>query len=260
MICAQVALMPGITGLSGSKSRCPKRSLVPDSLRVVRHVPADRRAGPRWRKSTGHPLDSLDLVAGHRQLERLRKVGKPDAQWPIRRPDRLHHQLAIPSWVTVRVANCLPVGIDIELHRDVVVALLFGCILVVSILACRARELQSKLKWHSMDAFQVVSEPRRREILRLVWNSDELSAGEIAGCFDVTFGAISQHLAVLRSGAIREGETRRQSTAGTRPTANASGRSRSHLSRCGARRSTAWRKPSKRTPEPPRRSGAGTDD
>jgi DNA-binding transcriptional ArsR family regulator len=48
-----------------------------------------------------------------------------------------------------------------------------------------------------MDAMQVVSEPRRREILRLVWDR-ELSAGEIAGRFDVTFGAVSQHLGVLR--------------------------------------------------------------
>jgi DNA-binding transcriptional ArsR family regulator len=48
-----------------------------------------------------------------------------------------------------------------------------------------------------MDALQVVSEPRRREILRLVW-SEELSAGEIAGRFDVTFGAVSQHLGILR--------------------------------------------------------------
>src|ERR671910_3068350 len=48
-----------------------------------------------------------------------------------------------------------------------------------------------------MDALQVVSEPRRREILRLVW-TDELSAGEIAGRFDVTFGAVSQHLGILR--------------------------------------------------------------
>lgn len=49
----------------------------------------------------------------------------------------------------------------------------------------------------AMDAMQVVSEPRRREILRLVWDR-ELSAGEIAGRFDVTFGAVSQHLGVLR--------------------------------------------------------------
>jgi DNA-binding transcriptional ArsR family regulator len=48
-----------------------------------------------------------------------------------------------------------------------------------------------------VDAWQIVAEPRRREILRLVWD-DELSAGDIAECFDVTFGAVSQHLGVLR--------------------------------------------------------------
>ena len=54
-----------------------------------------------------------------------------------------------------------------------------------------------------MDALQVVSEPRRREILRLVWEQ-ELSAGEIAGRFDVTFGAVSQHLGILRdAGFVR---------------------------------------------------------
>jgi DNA-binding transcriptional ArsR family regulator len=54
-----------------------------------------------------------------------------------------------------------------------------------------------------MDALQVVSEPRRREILRLIW-TEELSAGEIAGKFDVTFGAVSQHLGVLRdAGFVR---------------------------------------------------------
>jgi DNA-binding transcriptional ArsR family regulator len=48
-----------------------------------------------------------------------------------------------------------------------------------------------------VDALQVVGEPRRREILRLVWDR-ERSAGEIAAAFDVTFGAVSQHLGVLR--------------------------------------------------------------
>jgi DNA-binding transcriptional ArsR family regulator len=49
-----------------------------------------------------------------------------------------------------------------------------------------------------MDALQVVAQPRRREILRLVWDG-ELSAGEIAGRFDVSFPAVSQHLGVLRT-------------------------------------------------------------
>ncbi|MFG2330952.1 ArsR/SmtB family transcription factor [Streptomyces sp. NPDC048604] len=48
-----------------------------------------------------------------------------------------------------------------------------------------------------MDAVQVIAEPRRREILRLIWE-DELSAGDIAARFEVTFGAVSQHLKVLR--------------------------------------------------------------
>jgi DNA-binding transcriptional ArsR family regulator len=53
----------------------------------------------------------------------------------------------------------------------------------------------------SMDAVRVVAEPRRREILRLVWDA-ELSAGEIAERFDVTFGAVSQHLKVLRDSGL----------------------------------------------------------
>jgi DNA-binding transcriptional ArsR family regulator len=48
-----------------------------------------------------------------------------------------------------------------------------------------------------VDVLQVVAEPRRRRILNMVWDR-ELSAGEIADEFEVTFGAISQHLAVLR--------------------------------------------------------------
>ena len=62
-----------------------------------------------------------------------------------------------------------------------------------------------------MDALQVVGEPRRREILRLVWQR-ELSAGEIAARFDVTFGAVSQHLGVLRDAgfvAVRADGNRR---------------------------------------------------
>lgn len=54
---------------------------------------------------------------------------------------------------------------------------------------------------NSMDAVQVVAEPRRREILRLVWD-EERSAGEIADRFDVTFGAVSQHLRVLRDAGL----------------------------------------------------------
>lgn len=49
---------------------------------------------------------------------------------------------------------------------------------------------------------KAIAAPRRRRILRLVWN-EERSAGEIADAFDITFGAISQHLRVLReAGAV----------------------------------------------------------
>lgn len=54
-----------------------------------------------------------------------------------------------------------------------------------------------------MDAWQIVSEPRRRRILQLVWDDDR-AAGDIAEQFDITFGAVSQHLAVLReAGFVR---------------------------------------------------------
>src|SRR5262245_55769266 len=53
-------------------------------------------------------------------------------------------------------------------------------------------------------ALRALAEPRRREILRLVWRQ-ELPAGAIAAHFAVTRPAISQHLTVLKeSGLIRE--------------------------------------------------------
>jgi DNA-binding transcriptional ArsR family regulator len=62
-----------------------------------------------------------------------------------------------------------------------------------------------------VDAVRVVAEPRRREILRLCWDR-ERTAGDIAGHFDVTFGAVSQHLAILRETGLvavrREGSRR----------------------------------------------------
>jgi DNA-binding transcriptional ArsR family regulator len=52
---------------------------------------------------------------------------------------------------------------------------------------------------------KTLAEPRRCEIIRLVW-SEELPAAEIARHFpDVTRSAISQHLGVLRrSGLVNE--------------------------------------------------------
>jgi DNA-binding transcriptional ArsR family regulator len=47
-------------------------------------------------------------------------------------------------------------------------------------------------------ALRALAEPRRREILKLVW-TEELPAAQIAARFDdVTRSAVSQHLGVLR--------------------------------------------------------------
>ena len=48
---------------------------------------------------------------------------------------------------------------------------------------------------------KAIAEPRRRQILRLVWDA-ERSAGDIASHFDVSRPAISQHLTVLRSAGL----------------------------------------------------------
>ena len=65
----------------------------------------------------------------------------------------------------------------------------------------------------SVDApFRALAEPRRREILRLVW-SVEMPASHIAAKFDdITRSAVSQHLSVLRRAELilerREGTRR----------------------------------------------------
>ncbi|GEM_PF-481033 len=51
------------------------------------------------------------------------------------------------------------------------------------------------------EALRALAEPRRRAILQLVAHS-ELSAGEIADCFDVTRTAVSQHLTVLKNAGL----------------------------------------------------------
>lgn len=60
-------------------------------------------------------------------------------------------------------------------------------------------------------ALKALAEPRRREILRIVW-SREVAASDIAAHFDVTRSAISQHLTVLKEADLvserREGTRR----------------------------------------------------
>jgi DNA-binding transcriptional ArsR family regulator len=52
-------------------------------------------------------------------------------------------------------------------------------------------------------ALKAIAEPRRQEILRLVW-SQERAAGEIASHFDVTRPAISKHLRILKEAGLVE--------------------------------------------------------
>ena len=60
-------------------------------------------------------------------------------------------------------------------------------------------------------SLRAVASPRRRAILRLVWDR-ELSSGEIASHFDVSWPAISQNLRVLEEAGLvrarRDGVTR----------------------------------------------------
>jgi DNA-binding transcriptional ArsR family regulator len=48
---------------------------------------------------------------------------------------------------------------------------------------------------------RAIASPRRREILRLVWDQ-ERSSGEIASHFDVSWPAISQNLRVLEDAGL----------------------------------------------------------
>jgi DNA-binding transcriptional ArsR family regulator len=63
----------------------------------------------------------------------------------------------------------------------------------------------------AMDALQLVAEPRRQEILRLVWR-DELPVGELVDRLDLSYAGVSQHLALLREAGFvtvrRDGKRR----------------------------------------------------
>ena len=62
-----------------------------------------------------------------------------------------------------------------------------------------------------MDTLQLVAEPRRQEILRLVWQ-DELPVGELVDRLDLSYAGVSQHLALLREAGLvtvrRDGKRR----------------------------------------------------
>ena len=50
-------------------------------------------------------------------------------------------------------------------------------------------------------AIRAIAEPRRRDILRLVWDR-ERSSGEIASHFEITGPGVSQHLKVLKEAGL----------------------------------------------------------
>ena len=50
-------------------------------------------------------------------------------------------------------------------------------------------------------AVAAIASPRRREILRLLWDN-EMAAGDIADRFDISWPAISQHVRVLRDARL----------------------------------------------------------
>ncbi len=54
-----------------------------------------------------------------------------------------------------------------------------------------------------MDALQLVAEPRRQEILRLIWR-EEMGVGELVERLHLSYPGVSQHLALLRgAGFVR---------------------------------------------------------
>ena len=59
------------------------------------------------------------------------------------------------------------------------------------------------------DAFKALSDPTRRRILELLTEGD-LTAGEIAGCFDISKPSVSHHLNVLKSSGLVLDERRGQ--------------------------------------------------
>src|ERR1051326_2538653 len=69
---------------------------------------------------------------------------------------------------------------------------------------CRTLIRESAGRWPGerdgerlVEPLQVIAAPSRLRILQLVWDR-EMSAGEIAAQFDVSWSAVSQHLRVLR--------------------------------------------------------------
>ena len=86
-----------------------------------------------------------------------------------------------------------------------------------------------------MDTLQLVAEPRRQEILRLVW--PRAAGRRLVERIDLTYAGVSQHLALLRDAGLvtvrRDGKQRFY-----RADLDGSDRSRSSSSRSGRSSST----------------------
>src|ERR1700756_4846175 len=74
--------------------------------------------------------------------------------------------------------------------------------------------MQARTRHHPLvieNVMEAIANPRRRQILRLVWDA-ERSAGEIAAASDVSWPAVSQNLRLLKSSGLlierREGTHR----------------------------------------------------
>ena len=59
------------------------------------------------------------------------------------------------------------------------------------------------------DAFKALSDPTRRRILELLQERD-MSAGEIADCFDMAKPSVSHHLNILKAAGLVSDERRGQ--------------------------------------------------
>ena len=59
------------------------------------------------------------------------------------------------------------------------------------------------------DAFKALSDPTRRKILQLLSKGD-MTAGEIADCFEMTKPSVSHHLSMLKGAGLIDDERRGQ--------------------------------------------------
>lgn len=61
------------------------------------------------------------------------------------------------------------------------------------------------------DSFKALADPTRRQILELLARKGDLSAGEIAGQFEISAPSISHHLSILKQAGlvidVRQGQS-----------------------------------------------------